>query len=119
MQIVIRPAAAADIEDAFVWYERQRPGLVRRGLVRYSSRSSSLSSCTSRHEKDSPSALSIWRLLPDLPGLNRRGGVYACETQSQALAVPRLTANMALVRTRREPLSLIGPCAAARRTTPR
>ena len=27
MQIVIRPAAAADIEDAFVWYEEQRSGL--------------------------------------------------------------------------------------------
>ena len=27
MQTVIRPAAAADIEDAFVWYEQQRPGL--------------------------------------------------------------------------------------------
>jgi toxin ParE1/3/4 len=27
MQIVIRPAAAADIEDAFVWYEQKRPGL--------------------------------------------------------------------------------------------
>jgi hypothetical protein len=27
MQIVIRPAAAADIEDAFGWYEQQRRGL--------------------------------------------------------------------------------------------
>ena len=27
MPIVIRPAAAADIEEAFLWYERQRPGL--------------------------------------------------------------------------------------------
>ena len=27
MQLVIRPAAAADIEDAFVWYEQQRRGL--------------------------------------------------------------------------------------------
>jgi hypothetical protein len=27
MQIVIRPAAAADIEDAFIWYEEQRAGL--------------------------------------------------------------------------------------------
>ena len=27
MPIVIRPAAAADIEEAFFWYERQRPGL--------------------------------------------------------------------------------------------
>ena len=27
MQLLIRPAAAADIEDAFVWYEQQRPGL--------------------------------------------------------------------------------------------
>ena len=27
MQIVIRPAAAADIEDAFVWYEQKRRGL--------------------------------------------------------------------------------------------
>ena len=27
MQIVIRAAAAADIEDAFIWYEEQRSGL--------------------------------------------------------------------------------------------
>jgi len=27
MQVVVRPAAAADIEDAFLWYEQQRPGL--------------------------------------------------------------------------------------------
>lgn len=27
MKIVVRPAAAADIEEAFEWYERQRPGL--------------------------------------------------------------------------------------------
>lgn len=25
--MLIRPAAAADIEDAFLWYEAQRPGL--------------------------------------------------------------------------------------------
>jgi plasmid stabilization system protein ParE len=25
--LVIRPAAAADIDDAFLWYERQRAGL--------------------------------------------------------------------------------------------
>ena len=27
MQLVVRPAAAADIEDAVDWYERQREGL--------------------------------------------------------------------------------------------
>jgi hypothetical protein len=27
MQLVIRPAAALDIEDAYDWYESQRPGL--------------------------------------------------------------------------------------------
>jgi plasmid stabilization system protein ParE len=27
MQCVVRPAAAADIDDAFLWYEAQRPGL--------------------------------------------------------------------------------------------
>ncbi len=27
MQLLIRPAAAADIDDAFIWYEQQRPGL--------------------------------------------------------------------------------------------
>jgi hypothetical protein len=27
MQVVIRPAAAADIEDAFAWYEQQRSRL--------------------------------------------------------------------------------------------
>jgi len=25
--VIIRPAAAADIDEAFLWYERQRPGL--------------------------------------------------------------------------------------------
>lgn len=27
MQIVVRPAAAADVDDAFLWYEGQRAGL--------------------------------------------------------------------------------------------
>jgi plasmid stabilization system protein ParE len=27
MQVLVRPAAAADIDDAVLWYERQRPGL--------------------------------------------------------------------------------------------
>lgn len=27
MQLVVRPAAAADIEAVFLWYERQRAGL--------------------------------------------------------------------------------------------
>jgi plasmid stabilization system protein ParE len=27
MQCIVRPAAAADIDDAFLWYEGQRPGL--------------------------------------------------------------------------------------------
>lgn len=27
MPILLRPAAAADIEEAFLWYERQRAGL--------------------------------------------------------------------------------------------
>ena len=27
MQIVVRPAAAADIDEAFLWYEGQRQGL--------------------------------------------------------------------------------------------
>ena len=27
MRLVVRPAAAADIDDAFLWYERQRSGL--------------------------------------------------------------------------------------------
>ena len=27
MQIVVRPAAAADIDEAFLWYEAQRAGL--------------------------------------------------------------------------------------------
>ena len=26
-QVVVRPAAAADIEDAYEWYESQQPGL--------------------------------------------------------------------------------------------
>ena len=27
MRIVVRPAAAADIDEAFLWYDGQRPGL--------------------------------------------------------------------------------------------
>ena len=27
MPVVVRPAAAADVDDAYLWYERQRPGL--------------------------------------------------------------------------------------------
>lgn len=27
MRCVVRPAAAADIDEAFLWYEAQRPGL--------------------------------------------------------------------------------------------
>jgi plasmid stabilization system protein ParE len=27
MQLVVRPAAAADLEDAFLWYEQQHTGL--------------------------------------------------------------------------------------------
>ncbi len=27
MQIIVRPAAAADIDEAFLWYEGQRAGL--------------------------------------------------------------------------------------------
>jgi plasmid stabilization system protein ParE len=27
MPVLVRPAAAADIEEAFLWYERRRPGL--------------------------------------------------------------------------------------------
>jgi len=27
MQIIVRPAAAADIDEAFLWYEGLRPGL--------------------------------------------------------------------------------------------
>ncbi len=27
MDLIVRPAAAADVEEAFSWYEQQRPGL--------------------------------------------------------------------------------------------
>ena len=27
MELILRPAAAADVEEAFSWYEQQRPGL--------------------------------------------------------------------------------------------
>jgi plasmid stabilization system protein ParE len=33
MQCIVRPAAAADIDDAFLWYEAQRPGLGREFLA--------------------------------------------------------------------------------------
>ena len=33
MQLVVRPAAAEDLEGAFLWYERQRTGLGREFLA--------------------------------------------------------------------------------------
>lgn len=27
MELIVRPAAAADVDEAFLWYEGQRPGL--------------------------------------------------------------------------------------------
>ncbi|MBI3697657.1 MAG: type II toxin-antitoxin system RelE/ParE family toxin [Acidobacteria bacterium] len=27
IRVIVRPAAAADIDEAFLWYERRRPGL--------------------------------------------------------------------------------------------
>ena len=33
MRVILRPAAAADIEEAFLWYERQRAGLGDEFLV--------------------------------------------------------------------------------------
>ena len=33
MNLVVRPATAADLEDAFLWYERQRAGLGDEFLV--------------------------------------------------------------------------------------
>jgi hypothetical protein len=33
MQCIVRPAAAADIDDAFLWYEAQRPDLGREFLA--------------------------------------------------------------------------------------
>jgi plasmid stabilization system protein ParE len=33
MRCIVRPAAAADIDDAFLWYEAQRPGLGREFLA--------------------------------------------------------------------------------------
>jgi len=33
MRCVVRPAAAADVDEAFLWYESQRPGLGREFLA--------------------------------------------------------------------------------------
>jgi plasmid stabilization system protein ParE len=33
MDVIVRPAAATDIEEAYVWYERQRPGLGEKFLT--------------------------------------------------------------------------------------
>jgi len=33
MPVIVRPAAAADIDDAYLWYERQQTGLGEQFLV--------------------------------------------------------------------------------------
>jgi hypothetical protein len=91
MQIVIRPAAAADIEDAFVWYDQQRSGLGSEFLKAVDDALIAIQRAPQLHSvihrkcpKSSTSALSVRRLLPNLSRSNRGCRVHAWETQSQA-----------------------------------
>lgn len=49
MQVVVRPAAAADIDDAVLWYEGQRPGLGREFLETVQNTLSSVASNPQLH----------------------------------------------------------------------
>src|SRR4051812_41956234 len=99
MPIVIRPAAAADIEDAFVWYEQKRPGLgfeflkVIDEALAAIQRAPQLQPVIHRNARRA-----LLRRFPygiyyhTYPDLNRRGRVHAWEARSQALAIENLTA---------------------------
>jgi hypothetical protein len=75
---------------------RRIPQNRRRRSDRHSARSSASPSDTSQYTKSSTSSFSVRHLLPNLPRRDRRRGVHAWETQSQALAIENLTANSAV-----------------------
>jgi hypothetical protein len=100
MQIVIRPAAAADIEDAFIWYEEQRAGLGSEFLQAAADALEAVRgnpqlhpSDTTQYPKGSTSAFSLRHLLPYLSRFNSGRRVHARKAQPQALAITELMAN--------------------------
>ena len=78
---------------------RRIPEGLRRGSDSHSARPSASSSDISQHPQSPTTALSVWHVLPNLPGLNCGRRVHAWETRSQALAGEKLTANSAFDRT--------------------
>ena len=72
MQVLVRPAAAADIEDAFLWYEQQRPGLGADFL------------------RTVDGALAAIQSSPQLHAVIHRRCMHSRPARPQALAVARL-----------------------------
>lgn len=105
-QVVVRPAAAADIEDAYQWYESQRPG---RGADFLAALRSTQDRVIENPEaypilhRDTRRAVPLWPLLPGPWRHDRRRSVHACQARSPALARSRLMANHTLQRTENLP----------------
>jgi|SRR5205807_9690642 len=102
MQVLVRPAAAADIEEAFLWYEQQRSGLGADFLrtvdgalaaIQSNPQLHTLIQHSSKHTKGFASAIPVRHLLPHLSRFNCHRCVHARPARPQALAVARLMAN--------------------------
>jgi plasmid stabilization system protein ParE len=102
MQVILRPAAAADIEDAISWYERQRRDLGGEFLEAVNAAlkviGANTSACTTHATPDAQipaTSIFLRDLLPDRRRPRSRGGVHARTPQPEALALPSLTGQTA------------------------
>lgn len=106
-QVIVRPAAAADIDDAYQWYEAQRPGLGEEFLValnatrdRVVEQPEALSRLAAGYPtRAHPEALPLRPVLPGLWRHHCHRRLHACKARSAAMATSFVMANNAFDRT--------------------
>jgi plasmid stabilization system protein ParE len=90
MQLVVRPAAAADIDDAFLWYEDQRPGLGQEFLAA----AQAVIDAIAKHPLRYPVIRRNTQFTSGRGGC-RGGRMHAWPPQSEAMAGAHVMANNA------------------------
>ena len=111
--ILVRPAAAADIEDAFEWYQTQRFGLgeefrdVLRSTLNQIAENPQLYQVIHRGTRRALlKRFPLRRLFPRVSSGNNRRRMHAQSSQSATLAVENMRANCAFEATRIKPRAL-------------
>ena len=94
------PAAEADVEEAFQWYESQRKGLgaafrhaVDIAVAALESNPDGYTVIQPEHEARPSTEVPVWALLPCSRRSHRRGRLHSRETTSKDLALSLRPAN--------------------------